>query len=86
MTTRSWATTRDQPGTPPRSQRPKPRTIHGVPIDVIESNFVTHATNPASRCDPLLGGIVVTGRRRLQQPARLAASGASSQRLAHRCY
>lgn len=38
-----------------------PRTIRGVPIDVIESSFGTHATNPTSRCDPLLGGIVVTG-------------------------
>ena len=52
-----------------------PTTIRGVPINVVESSFVAHTTNPANRCDPLLGGIVVTGERSFAATGKVGTVG-----------
>jgi len=58
----------------PRNLR-LPQSIDGVPIDVVESRFTAHAVDPMSRCDPLCGGVMVTGARPFAATGKVGSAG-----------
>jgi len=53
-----------------------PASYGGFPVDVIESNYREHVIrNPASRFDPLLGGIVMANARRFERDHKIGTGG-----------
>jgi len=58
----------------PRNRR-LPRSVNGVPVDVVEAGFVAHAVRPVDRCDPVIGGIVVTGTAQFRASGKVGTVG-----------